>query len=175
MDIQQLEFNAPLRIKFASKSEHGHPASAYDEYRDLFPDPVTPLEGDWSATRSEEIKTRPKSHGQHNTWILSHDQIKIGAVEHEDGIEFLLSIASGVAVSVISPLVLRMWSKWGGLRKKYHPKETVSFVLEINSRTFPDGRSETESRIEKSGQVSDETIIEETEKALDKLRTENKE
>jgi hypothetical protein len=130
---------------------------------------LPPWKKTWTATLSEKIKTRAESHG-HNTWILSHDQIKIGAVEHEDGIEFLLNIASGVAVSVISTFVLRMWNKWGGLRKKYQPKESVSFVLEINSRTFPDGRSETESRIEKSGQVSNEMIIEEMEKALSELR-----
>lgn len=64
MDLQQLEFNAPLRIKFASESEYGHPTSAYKEYRDLFPAQHTELEEDWTATLSEMIKTRGESHGQ---------------------------------------------------------------------------------------------------------------
>lgn len=171
MDLQQLEFNTPLRIKFASKDENGNPArDAYTEYRDLFPDQVTPLEEDWVATRSEKIKTRAESY-DHNTWIFSHDQIKIGAVEHETGIKFLIEIAAGVAVTVISSFVMRMWNKWGASRKKYYPNKGVSFVLEINSKTFPDGRSKTDSRIERSGPV-DQTIIYEVEKALDKLRTE---
>lgn len=64
MNPQQLEFNAPLRIKFASESEYGHPTSAYKEYRDLFPAQHTELEEDWTATLSEMIKTRGESHGQ---------------------------------------------------------------------------------------------------------------
>ena len=71
MDIQQLEYNTPLRIKFASMDINGNLiGDAGPEYDILFPDPSTPLESGWIATQSQEIHTRTESYG-HRTWILS--------------------------------------------------------------------------------------------------------
>jgi hypothetical protein len=140
MNVQQLEYDAPLRIKFASMDKNGRlvgNAGPY-HYDFLFSDDSTMLEGGWTVRRSDNIHTRQEPSQErngHRTWILSKDKIQIAAVEHEDGIELLFDMVKDVTVQVgtaaVTSLITLMWSKWRksrGSREDTYMKETLKIL-----------------------------------------------
>jgi len=182
LNLQQLEYDTILRIKFAEiDQERGILRGiAGGAYHFLFPSQKTELEEGWIATQSEMITTKTESHN-HNTWVLSHKEIQIVAVEHENGIEFLFPVIQeilvGVAATIVTSFIQHMWNKWGAARKAaYVPGGEPSYVVEVASEAFPDGRIKTVKRLEVRGPVSTEQIGDLTTKALTEVprsRTKN--
>ena len=170
MDLQQLEYNTPLRIKFASINEIGNLVpDAHVEYTVLFPNQSSELEGGWIATQSEMIQTKNASFN-HRTWTLSHDNIQIVAVEHETGIELLFDIFRDTGVSVatvgITSLIAWMWNKWRASRKLPGTNKVDPSYVRETVEYFPDGRTKKSIREEIRGPVSAEVVREHTADAL---------
>jgi hypothetical protein len=170
MNPQQLEYNAQLRIKFASMDNNGalH-TDAGAEYIALFRNKN--MEGGWTATQTKGIIPK-NARNTHRTWILSHDKIRIVAVDHETGIEFLYDpikdIAVGVTTAAITSIMTWMWSKWNASRR-LDKKPESSYVREIITETLPEGGSRKIIREEFRGPVSTKKVREYTANALAEL------
>ncbi len=147
MDIQKLERNADIRIKFASINDlGGYDGDADEEYQSFFPKKEGKLEGDWVYKEVDGfIETRYEA--TRGAWELCHNptQAQIAAVKHETGIEILIltGIASGVGTSAVIGLVKWGWKKWNTLRSSKANKVESGFIIEKVTDRFPDGRIRT--------------------------------
>ena len=164
MDVQRLERDTPLRIKFASINENGNLfPDAHEEYDDIFPNQTTQLEEGWIATRSNDIEARDGSSG-HKAWTLTHDKdkISIGAVAHETGIEFLIDylreVAVGVATTAITSLMNSMWNKWRASRKLPGKNKIESTYVIEAEKVLPDGSKKLIKENIAGGAVTTEQI-----------------
>jgi hypothetical protein len=172
MDVEQLELNAPLRIKFASMDKNENLiGDAGPEYNMLFPNLSTLLESGWIATGSQKIHTRTESYN-HRTWILSHENLRIVAVEHETGIEFLIDTFKDVSVQVataaVTSLISFLWTKWRAARKSRGTNFVESTYVKETLKISPDG-SKTYTRELLPGTVSNKGIEENMANALAEL------
>ncbi|HEX9595414.1 MAG TPA: hypothetical protein VF982_00925, partial [Anaerolineales bacterium] len=115
MNLQDLERDPDLRIKFASIDEHGVNIGDADCEYDCF---FTTLPQGWNAEVAEQVQTR--SEGPRPARRLAHDGTELGAVQHETGVEFLVALAGGTASSVASAAIIGFstwaWSRWQELR-----------------------------------------------------------
>jgi len=113
MNVQHLERNADVRIKFAAINQFGGLESdANQEYVDLFTD----FRKDWKLKENVGY-TNDKSEWVPRSWVLQFKDRKteIAAVEHETGIEILIGITSGLAVEAIVEFTKWAWKKWKAL------------------------------------------------------------
>jgi hypothetical protein len=168
--MQPIEYNPPLKIKFASIDENGElVGDASQEYTALFPNPSTKLEGGWVATKYEMAEAK-NAYLHHRTWILTNDKIRIAAVAHETGMELLIDpvkeIAIGVATAGVTSVITWLWNKWRDSRKDRANKVESSYVIETVSEVLPDGKSRKITRLELRGPVSVKMVGEHTANAL---------
>ena len=110
-EAQGLEHAAPLRLKFASLSDHGElQADANLDYPPFFAG--LPEEG-WTLTQLGLIETRTES--AREAWELSDGQFGLVAVEHETGIELILiPILVGVAAPLLTDAICECRTGWSG-------------------------------------------------------------
>ncbi len=152
MEVQELENNADIRIKFASINGRGaYDDDANEEYRTLFPEKAGDLAEGWRYEDVGRIETRFEY--DRNAWRLEHpsSDIETAAVEHETGIEILvLGIASGVGTAAIVGLSKWFWCKWKDIRPNKLPS---SFVAEKVTERDADGRIRCVERIELRGPI----------------------
>jgi hypothetical protein len=153
MEVQELENNADIRLKFASINERGgYDGDAAEEYQALFPENAGDLTEGWRYESVGVIETRFEY--DRNAWRLAHPScdFEAAAVEHETGIEILvLGIASGVGTAAIVGLGKWLWRKWRDVRDPN--KQSSSFVAEKVTERGADGKIRRVERIEMRGPV----------------------
>lgn len=156
MDIQKLEFNADIRIKFATITETGKmDGDAWQEYLDLFSDTI---EG-WTFKKYDGyIDTRTA--WQRSAWYLTYadGETEMAAVEHETGMEILIGIVSGVATEAIVAFVKWGWAKWKASRAKEPQKIEPSLVIERVTERTKEGIIRTIDRLEIRGPLTSEEV-----------------
>ena len=134
-DIQSLENDADIRIKFASvNSRGGYDGDSHHEYRNMFPEHEGELVAGWRYARTAgHVLTRFEY--ERDAWRLDHPDLDIrgGAVEHETGVEILVaSFLAPLAVEATVALVKWMWRKWSTSRSPgtVSPSLVVEVVTE---------------------------------------------
>lgn len=161
MDVQELERNAEVRIKFASINEFGgYNKDAGVEYQAFFPQKEGPLEQEWVYKKVDKLIETRFEYNRH-AWVLTHTptQTQIAAVEHETGIAILTGIVSGVGTAAVVSLVKWAWQKWKSARASI-PQERVEsgIVREKVTERFPDGRIRTVERLELRAPLDPEIV-----------------
>lgn len=158
MDVQDLEYGAGLRIKFASIDETGgYVDDALEEYETFFDD----LPENWVCAEVEGF-IDTKFDSDRRGWELrnSRADLRLGAIEHESGIELLvasgLSLGVGLAVPTIVGFVKWAWRRWRSTRSSMTDRLDSSLVIEKVTERSPEGRIKTVNRIEIRGPVDDE-------------------
>lgn len=171
MDVQKLEFDTDLRVKFASINEKGgYEGDAHEEYAVFF----AQLNKDWSYVEVEEpIETRFE--WTRNAWVLTHEptQTQIAAVEHETGIEILVSVGAGIVSTVAAEAIISFvkwgWGKWNSSRDSVSGKVNSSLVVESVTDRFPDGRIRRVDRLEIREPLKADLVSSYVEQSLTKL------
>ena len=158
MDVQELEYKADIRIKFASINDK---TGGYDDdthsviYEPFFRE----MEGDWWPQQNSPIETRFDYN--RDAWVLSHRSTgaQIAAVEHESGIELLVT---GIAVSLASTAIVGFvkwaWNKWKKIRSSLPDRIEPSLQTEVVTEKFPDGRIRRTQRFEYRGPLDSELV-----------------
>ena len=157
MDIQKLENNADIRIKFASINERGgYDGDSHDEYRALFPQTTGKLTEGWQYEYVGLVETRFEY--DRSAWRLKHQSsgITVATIEHETGIEILVGIASGVATAAIIGLSKWLWNQWQDVRGPN--KRSSSLVAEKVTERDTDGNIRYIERIEIRGPIDTTTV-----------------
>ncbi len=167
MDIQKVEYNADLRIKFASINENGgwnyDAIQEYTQFFDEFPN-------DWVySENTSQIETRFDF--QRRAWVLTHSDSKteIAVVEHESGIEFLIAVGIGLSTEAIISLVKWGWKKWNTSRETLGKKLEPSLILENVTSRRPDGQILTVERMEFRAPLADNDVEKHVKGALSQL------
>lgn len=182
MNIQDLEYYAPLRFKFASIGDDDLPRyDSNEEYRLIFPIDEVPLGDGWIASNQGVIQTEKKQFNK--TWIISknifNNKINLVAQEHETGLEVLIpqpviDLAVNVGVNIMTSLITsfgkNMWDKWKSSRKSntglITEKVEPSFIIESSTERFNDGRIKESKRFEYRGPLDGDSVAEQLSKAL---------
>ncbi len=146
-----MEKLAHLRIKFASIDERGYVGDSHEEYNEIF----IKLPSGWTCKDTGLIETRRE--GSRRSWLLKCDEVVLGAVEHETGLEILaINVATGLVTAALLGLAGFLWKKWNSLRAGKPNKVTSSLELEYETR-LSDG-STRRVRISYSGPLDQNQI-----------------
>jgi hypothetical protein len=128
-EANKVETTTALRVKFASMDIRGNTvsdANNVEEYSGFFDD----LPEGWSAEPVGLIETRTEATRQ--AWHLSDGKNDFIAVEHETGLEVLVTpVVTGLVVKAVTTLVDWGWKRWTGRRKDVPYKEETSLVIEV--------------------------------------------
>jgi hypothetical protein len=162
-ELQQLESSPALRIKFASIGNDGMFISdaSDDDYQQFFAD--LPKEvSDWELEpQTMSVQTRRES--QREARILRHGRSELAMVEHETGLEVIVTgVASSLASSAITSLVAWGWNKWKQIRAaKAGPSQAkVESTLTLEGVVARDaaGKAAEIVRVEKCGPLSGDVV-----------------
>jgi hypothetical protein len=152
--LQQLEYQADLRIKLASlDGKSRYVADACGEYVGLFAD----LPSGW-RTAAEPVTIETRSEATRRAWLLSSGGTEVGAVEHETGLEFVLAIGGSVAAAATYDLIRWGLSTWLERRAAARAKDRdkAPTFLEIErTRRDADGQILGSETIRLRGPVAD--------------------
>ena len=155
-DVQRLENDAEIRIKFASINDRGgYDGDAWIEYQKIFPDPEGELPGGWRYQDVGMVMTRFEN--TRTAYRLKHADLEEGAaaVEHETGLELvLIGVASGVATAAVVGLSKWLWKKW----QESRPADSLppSIIVERVTEWKPDGTILRSERYEVRGPLENE-------------------
>jgi len=165
-DVQKLEYNAAIRIKFASiNDDGGYRRDASEEYLSFFPESEGELEGNWFYKAIEgEIEARSGS--LRHAWVLNHGptQTQIVVVGHETGMEILVAIGISAAGSAIVGLSVWAWRNWRKARsnaRNSNDKVEPSIEAEKEVETIYDNKGtkiKTTKRVRMMQPLSDEQV-----------------
>jgi hypothetical protein len=157
-ELQQLESNPALRIKFASIGNDGFFISdASDDYQQFFAD--LPKEvSDWEfEPQTMLVQTRRES--QREAHILRHGGSELAMVKHETGVEVIVTgVASSHASSAITSLVAWGWNKWKQIRAAKAAKVESTLTLEGVMAHDAAGKAAEIVRVEKRGPLSGDVV-----------------
>jgi hypothetical protein len=161
-ELQQLENNPSLRIKFASIDDKGMFVSdAHDDYQDFFKDLLNEV-SDWTL-EPQVVQVQTRHQQQRPAHVLSDGKTRLAMVEHETGMEIVVAIAAGVASDAITSLVAWGWNKWKQIRaakaapgqvRKVEPTLTLEGIVARDAA----GRALELIRVERPGPLSAEAI-----------------
>jgi len=174
MDVQELEYNADMRIKFASINEKGQYVgdAHYDLYDSFIMEVVQ--EASWLPTEVPQIET--KHEYMRRAWIFSKSTDQIAVVEHETGVEILVGITAAVAAAAIVGFTKWAWKEWKKLRSSQPndlgftvPNVEPSLVIEIVTDRWADGRIRTLKRSEVRGPVDAQVVGKHVEESFAEL------
>lgn len=165
MNVQELEYNAEFRIKFASINKSGgFEGDALEEYASIFPDVSGELFEGWRYESADRVETRFEH--DRDAWGLSYenaakDEIRVAAIEHETGIELLAipiitGIISGVSTAAVVGLTGVLWKKWNESRGPN--KLPSSLILEKVENRNDDGSIQSVKKLEVRGPIDPGSI-----------------
>ena len=164
MDIQQLEYDADVRIKFAAINQKGGlDGDANQEYLDL----LSNFANGWTYTENPlPIETRFEWMRRSWTFTYKDKKTEIAAVEHETGIEILVAITSGLAVEAIVHFTKWAWNKWKASRAADTHKIESSLIVETVTDRTESGTIRTINKIEVHAPLAESDITKYIEAAL---------
>ena len=156
MTPQECEDRSNLRVKFASIDQYGFlMRDASEEYTSFF------LERPpgWSTEEAGSVNTL---RGDGNrAWLLRTRSQEVLVVEHETGIEFLLTVGASSASKAIVELVSWAWKRWRDSRAQKiqtGAKVEPTLVLEMVVDRLPDGRVRKSRKLEFHGPIDEAAV-----------------
>jgi hypothetical protein len=152
---QILEREAAFRIKFASIQDDGVYASdSAGVYRAFFAE--TP-EGWRLSNEAPLIETRADH--QRTARVLSRDQVRVVAVEHETGLEMLVGAGVNLTSAGITALVAWAWKRWRESRNQVKViVEEPSLVLTRLEHRTGSREVRTYSTMEVRGPIDEKSV-----------------
>lgn len=156
MKTQEYQDMYQFRIKFAAMTDQGYlNGDAFEEYDALFQH----LPDEWLIEETGLVTVGQS--GQHRSWLLRHESHEIVAVEHETGVEILISIGVNIASTVIIEFTAWAWKRWRDSRARAivagHKVEPSLHIESVEER-FPDGRSRVTRRLEIRGPLTETEV-----------------
>jgi hypothetical protein len=170
-ELERLELNPSLRIKFASLDDKGRLSSdAGEEYNGFFAD----MPPGWIETGQMTVKTRYEH--DRTAHVLRYGKAELAIVKHETGAEvILLGLGINFASEAIVGLVVWGWNRWKQRRAAVAAggvaKVEPTLVLEGVVERDPASGSKEIARAEAPGLQSGEEIGEYVSKFIKRLQS----
>jgi uncharacterized membrane protein len=152
---QNLEHEAAFRIKFASIQDDGVYAS---DSSGVYPAFFAETPNGWQlSTEASLIETRADH--QRPARVLSRDQVRVVAVEHETGLEMLVGVGVNLTSAGITALVAWAWKRWRESRNQINVTVAEpSLVLTRLERRTGSREVRTYSTMEVRGPIDEESV-----------------